>query len=134
MRDGLTSELRMPRYTDKNFIQACKALAQVAGLRKEIKKAYRADAPRVLQMMELGESLPDELSGAYDHAVDFLMSHAPEIEAFEAERDKDVYPITIRGFPGAYFVRALEYDDSEIFLTIDEAQEYVFFEFGEFLC
>jgi hypothetical protein len=123
----------MPRYNDKHFVQACKALAQVPGLRKAIMKAFRNDAPRIFQIMESGVPLPDELSGAYDHVVDVL-SDAPQIEAFEAEQDKGVYPITIRGFPGAYFVQAQEYDDSEVFLTLDEAQEYVFFEFGEFLC
>jgi hypothetical protein len=133
MRDGLTRELRMPRYTDKNFIQACKALAQVPGLRKAIKKAFRTDAPRILQIMESGDPLPDEVCGAYDHAVDVL-SDAPEIEVYEAEQDEDVYHVTIRGFPGAYFVQAGEYGDSEVFLTQDEAESYVFENFGEFLC
>lgn len=123
----------MPRYNDKHFIHACKALAQVPDLRKAIKKAYRADGPRILEIMERGEPLPDELSGAYDHAVDVL-SDAPEIEVYEAEQGKDVYHVTIRGFPGAYFVQAGEHGDSEVFLTQDEAESYVFENFGEFLC
>ncbi len=133
MRDGLTSDFRMPHYTDKNFVQACKALAQVPDLRKEIKEAYHADAPRILEIMERGEPLPDELSGAYDHVVDVL-SDAPEIEVFEAEQDEGIYHVTIRGFPGAYFVQAVDYDDSEVFLTQDEAESYVQVNFGEFLC
>jgi hypothetical protein len=123
----------MPRYNDKHFIHACKALAQVPDLRKEIKGAYHADGPRILEIMERGEPLPDELSGAYDHVVDVL-SDAPEIEVYEAEQDKDVYHVTIRGFPGAYFVQAGEHGDSEVFLTQDEAESYVFENFGEFLC
>lgn len=124
----------MPSHQDQYFLQACKALTQIPGLRKTITKAHRADAPNILQIMEREEPLPEELSGAYDHVLDFLRDEAPEVDVSEAEQGKGVYQVTIRGFPGAYFVQALEYDDSEVFTTLAAAESYVSQHFGEFLC
>jgi|LauGreDrversion4_2_1035121.scaffolds.fasta_scaffold669048_2 hypothetical protein len=123
----------MPRYNDENIIEACQALARVPSLRQQIQKAYPADAPRILQILKLGEQLPDEFSGAYDLAVEVLVNEAPEVQVFEAEQDKGVYQVTIRGFPGAYFVKAPEYDASEVFVTKNQARSYIYENFGEFL-
>lgn len=124
----------MPSHNDQYFLQACKALTQLPKLRKAITKAYRAEASRILQIMEREEPLPEELSGAYDDVLDFLRNEAPEVDVSEAEQGKGVYHVTIRGFPGAYFVTALEYDDSEVFPTRDAAESYIAKNFGEFLC
>ena len=84
--------------------------------------------------MNATQTLPWEFSEATDLVVDFLGNEAPVVKNFKAEQDKGVYHVTIRGFPGAYFVQAAEYDDSEVFPTRDDAMSYIERHFGEFLC
>jgi hypothetical protein len=58
---------------------------------------------------------------------------AKEIETFEAEHSKGAYDITIRRVNGAYYILAQEYDEVGIFTSLKDAQDYVMFEWGEFL-
>jgi hypothetical protein len=124
----------MPNYQDPHFLKACSALAKQRRFRNQIKRNCSTDAKEILRMMQAEECLPDAQGVAYDYAVDFLTNEAPVVSEYEAEQDKGVYNVTIRGFPGAYFVQANEYDDSEVFPTLKAAEEYVSEQFGEFLC
>lgn len=73
------------------------------------------------------------MRGAYDLIIDVLINEAPVIKEYEAEQDKGVYSIQLRGFSGAYFVTAPEYSDSEMFLTQEAADHYIQLDFGEFI-
>jgi hypothetical protein len=74
-----------------------------------------------------------ELAELQDVALDLLLNYAPVVEEFLAEESKGIYPITIRGVEGAYFVDAQEYDTEGMFSTIDDAIRCVNENWGEFL-
>jgi hypothetical protein len=75
----------------------------------------------------------DSLGYVIDAALDSLSNYAPIVKEYEAEQDKGVYPINIIGVNGCYIVCASEYPNSEIFNSLDEAEYYVNFNYGEFL-
>ena len=125
----------MPSYKDRSIMGACKALTKQAPFRESLLQKYGAETGQlIIHCFRAQEILPPELGGAIDNVVDFLVDEAPVVKEYGAEQDKGVYDVTIRGFTGAYFVHANEYDDSEVFLTLKEAKSYVMSEFGEFLC
>lgn len=68
----------------------------------------------------------------HDAAYDALMNEAPEATAWDAEQDKGVYSVIVRGVPGAYFVQALEYEDDGVYSTLDEAIGAAEANYGEF--
>ena len=74
----------------------------------------------------------DTLGYLIDAALDSLSNYAPIVKEYEAEQDKGVYPINIVGVNGCYVVCASEYPNSEIFNTLNEAEYYVNFNYGEF--
>lgn len=123
----------MPRYGDQFFWKACKALAKQAALKKVLRKKYGSRVSVILRHFRSEEQLPPELEYAYDDVIEFLKEEAPVIKGYLAETEKGVYPVTIRGFPGAYFVEAMEYDDSEVLVTLREARDHVMDNFGEYL-
>ena len=67
-----------------------------------------------------------------DAAYDALVNEAPEVKAWDAEQDKGVYSVVVRGVPGAYFVQAMEYDDDGVYSTLDEAVAAAEASYGEF--
>ena len=69
----------------------------------------------------------------HDLALDALSNDAPVFSSKEAEQDKGAYSVVIRGVPGAYFVQANEYDDAGVFDSLDEAESYMWLNFGEFI-
>jgi hypothetical protein len=68
----------------------------------------------------------------HDACLEILTNEAPLVESFDAEQSKGVYSVTIRGIPGAYFVSAIEYDDSGIFSTLEDARALADSAHGEF--
>lgn len=68
----------------------------------------------------------------HDAAYDALVNEAPEVKAWDAEQDKGVYSVVVRGVPGAYFVQAMEYDDDGVYSTLDEAVGAAETSYGEF--
>lgn len=79
------------------------------------------------------DSLADsEWDDLHDACLDALTNKAPDVESFDAEQSKGVYSVYIRGVPGAYFVSAIEFDDSGVFSTLEEARNYADSEHGEF--
>lgn len=78
-------------------------------------------------------SLSDsEWDDLHDACIDALMNEAPVVECFDAEQDNGVYTVSIRGVPGAYYVSAPEFDDSEIFSTLEDARWHAESAHGEF--
>ena len=75
----------------------------------------------------------DTLGYIIDAALDSLSNYAPIVKEYEAEQDKGVYPINIIGVNGCYVVCASEYPNSEIFNSLSDAEDYVNFNYGEFL-
>jgi hypothetical protein len=75
----------------------------------------------------------DSLGYLIDAAFDSLSNYAPIVKEYEAEQDKGVYPINIVGVNGCYVVCASEYPNSEIFNSLSDAEDYVNFNYGEFL-
>lgn len=61
------------------------------------------------------------------------MNEAPVVWSVTAEQDKGEYSIVILGVPGAYYVQAPEYDDKGVFDSLDDAENFVDLNFGEFL-
>jgi hypothetical protein len=123
----------MPSYTDPAFPEACKALSRHRLVRKALRQAFQEKTNLILRHLREGVPLPAELEEAYDVLICALDDDSPVVKVYEAEQDKGVYNVTIRGFSGAYFIQATEYDDSEIFLTKAEAEEHAFRYFGEFM-
>jgi len=75
----------------------------------------------------------DSLGYLIDAALDSLANYAPIVKEYEAEQDKGIYPINIVGVNGCYIVCASEYPNSEIFNSLSDAEDYVNFNYGEFL-
>lgn len=124
----------MPSADDPAFPEACKALSRHRLVRKTLRQAFGKKTNRILRHLREGIPLPEDLEEVYDVLLGALEDDSPTVKEYEAEQDKGVYNVTIRGFAGAYFVQAIEYDDSEIFLTKAEAEEHAFDHFGEFMC
>lgn len=74
----------------------------------------------------------DDWDNLGDACLEALTNDAPEVESFDAEQSKGVYSVTIRGVPGAYFVSAIEFDDSGVFSSLDEARAEADSVHGEF--
>ena len=68
----------------------------------------------------------------HDACLETLINEAPIVESFDAEQDKGVYSVDIRGIDGAYFVQAIEFDDLGIFSSLEEARNRADLQFGEF--
>ena len=123
----------MPSCEDPQFTEACKSLSKNKLIREALRVEFGEKAPDVLRILSQGKSLPLEFQSAQDVIIDILTNNAPVVKEFEAETDKDVYSIEIRGLSGAYFVWATEYDKSEIFASQKHAENYVQENFGEFI-
>lgn len=123
----------MPSCEDPQFTEACKSLSKNKLIREALRVEFGEKAPDVLRILSQGKSLPLEFQSAYDTIIDILINDAPVVKEFEAEQDKGVYSIQIRGFSGAYFVWATEYGNSEIFASQKHAENYVQENFGEFI-
>jgi hypothetical protein len=79
------------------------------------------------------ERLPDEvLTAIASCAEEVLLNEAPEVESFNAEQSKSAYSVTTYGVEGAYFVRAIEFDDLGVFSTLEEARAEADSMHGEF--
>ena len=123
----------MPTHTDAKFAAACHSLVKSRIVREALQNEFGDKTKEVIRFLKNQEPLPSELMGAYDVIVDFFNNEAPVVKEFEAEQDKGVYSVQIRGMSGAYFVWAPEYGDSEVFLSKKEAEDYVQLNFGEFI-
>ena len=86
-----------------------------------------------INLTDVDKLCGDDLSYLMDAALDSISSYAPIVKTYEAEQDKGVYPVNIYGVDGCYIVWAAEYDWSDIFNSIEEAEQYVDLTFGEFL-
>jgi hypothetical protein len=124
----------MPSHKDHGFRPACKALVKQDAFKKRLRKKFGVQTDQIIRCFSAGEQLPKALDDAYDSACDFLCNEAPVVKSYDAEQAKGVFHVTICGFHGAYFVRANEYENSEVFGSLPEAEEYVMENFGEFLC
>jgi hypothetical protein len=123
----------MPSYKDPQFTEACKSLSKNKLIREALRDEFGKNATDILRILSQGKSLPLEFQSALDAVMDILTNEAPVVKQFEAEQDKGVYSIQIRGFAGAYFVSAAEYGDSEIFASRKHSEDYVQQNFGEFI-
>ena len=79
---------------------------------------------------ELSEVEWDELE---DACMDALQNESPEVETCFADQGTGLYPITILGIKGAYFVTANEFDRAGVFSTLEEARDHIDNVHGEFL-
>ena len=86
-----------------------------------------------IDLTDVDKLCDDELDYLKDAALDSLSNYAPIVKEYEAEQDKGVYPINIVGVNGCYIVWAAEYDWSDIFNSLEEAEQYVDLTFGDFL-
>lgn len=86
-----------------------------------------------IAMKASSELSPDNHLGLQDACIDALVNDAPVVRSLEAEQDKGVYPIEVRGVPGAFWVFALEFDNEGVFSSIDEALSHVETQYGELL-
>ncbi len=68
-----------------------------------------------------------------DEIYDVWQSYSPVVEDFDAEQSKGTYSVQICGVPGAYYVRANEYDDEGPFTNLKDARSSVNYNHGEFL-
>ena len=75
----------------------------------------------------------DETNVLHNAAYYALRNYSPIVEEHLAEQDKGAYAVEIYGVPGAYFVRANEYDDEGVFDSLDDARACVEDKWGEFL-
>jgi hypothetical protein len=75
----------------------------------------------------------DESNTLHNAAHYALRNYAPIIEDHLAEQDKGVYSVQIHGVPGAFYVRANDYDDEGVFDSLDDARACVEYKWGEFL-
>ncbi len=123
----------MPNWTDAHFSEACKSLAKNRMVRAALQNEFGEKTKEIIRLLKNQETLPSEIERAYDVIIDFLNNEAPVVKEFEAEQDKGAYSVQIRGLGGAYFVCAPEYEDSEVFLSKKDAENYVQLNFGEFL-
>jgi hypothetical protein len=74
-----------------------------------------------------------QLDDLYDAVFDTLVNETELRSSYRAEQDKGEYFIQVRGFNTAWFIQAPEYDDVGFFDTPAKADEYISFNFGEFL-
>jgi hypothetical protein len=86
-----------------------------------------------LLTMALDDMPSDAFDRLYDACLNAWRNDAPLVEELLAEQDKGVYGVEIRGVPGAYFSTAPEYDDDGPFTTLQDAQNAVWANFGEFI-
>jgi hypothetical protein len=68
-----------------------------------------------------------------DACLEALRNESQSVEDHCADQGCGIYPITILGIPGAYFVTANEFDPAGVFNTLEEAQNHVSDVHGEFL-
>ena len=74
-----------------------------------------------------------ERNDLYDACLDALLNEAPVKKTFMAEGSFGDFPIRIMGVSGAYFVSAVEHDEAGPFDTLDEADSWIFLNFGHML-
>ncbi len=79
------------------------------------------------------ELTASEFNEIYDFCSDLWRNESPDVESYDAEQDKGIYPVTIKGIPGVYWIFAPEYDNEGPFDTLEEARKEVEATFGEFL-
>jgi hypothetical protein len=125
--------MAMRSHLDKNFLEACKSLSRHPLVRKALRSRLEECTNDVLRHLRIGEELPKPLYEVYDIIIDTFKNNAPVVKEYRAELSKGVFPVHIIGFPGAYYVWAPEYDDSEIFHKFSDAKRYVMESFGEIL-
>jgi hypothetical protein len=69
-----------------------------------------------------------DLAALHDAAWEAFSDEAPVVKSYLATGgDGEDYPIEIVGVIGAYAVRAPEFDDKGMFETVEEAEDYVGF-------
>jgi hypothetical protein len=79
------------------------------------------------QIEAVRKAIPEEWDGCLeddrvDHALD-LLSAAPEVDVVYAWGPGEPYAVSVCGVPGAYVVKACEFDDVGAFSTLKEARE-----------
>ena len=74
----------------------------------------------------------NEWDDLHDACLEALINNSPDVESFDCEQSKGVYTVTIRGVPGGYFVFAVEFDNTGIFSTLEEARAEADDTHGEF--
>jgi|LauGreDrversion4_2_1035121.scaffolds.fasta_scaffold339452_2 hypothetical protein len=103
-------------------------------LRSELREKVISKVRGVAQILHDPSSIPDAvLRNIASDALEVLNDDGPEVEVYEAEQSKGIYLVVIVGVEGAYFVRAIEYDDQGLFSSLEEARSELMFHYGEFL-
>jgi hypothetical protein len=69
----------------------------------------------------------------HDAVMNALHNDAPVVRDYCAEMSKGIFPIVIVGVPGGYFVKAQEFDPIGLFSSLDEAEDALISEYGEFI-
>ena len=95
-----------------------------------VKKKLNSKITSFSQIEALSKSQLDDL---YDAVFDTLINDTEVRSSYRAEQDKGEYLIQVRGFDSAWFIQVPEYDNVGFFNTPAEADEYISFNFGEFL-
>jgi hypothetical protein len=103
-------------------------------LRSELREKVISKVRGVAQILHDPSSIPDAvLRNIASDALEVLNDDGPEVEVYEAEQSKGIYLVVIVGVEGAYFVRAIEYDDQGLFSSLEEARSQLMSDYGEFL-
>jgi hypothetical protein len=102
-----------------------KALFANQQMRQEI--SNRIDDEELMSV-DLGDLADSDFAALHDAAWEAFNDEAPVVKSYLATGgDGEDYPIEIVGVIGAYAVRAPEFDDKGMFETVEEAEDYVGF-------
>jgi ribosomal protein S17E len=81
----------------------------------------------------IDELSPQDFSDLRDEVIEVWSSHSKVVREYIAQQDKGPYPVAILGLPGAYFVLASEYPNSDCFESLVDAEAYVEENYGKYL-
>jgi hypothetical protein len=102
-----------------------KALFANPQMRKEICNRIGDEE---LMSVDLDDLADSDFAALHDAAWEVFNDEAPVVKSYLATgADREDYPIEIVGVIGAYAVRAPEFDDKGMFETVQEAEDYVGF-------
>ncbi len=86
-----------------------------------------------LSKKPIDELTENDFNEIHNFCSDLWLNESPDVESYDVEQDKGIYPVTIKGIPGVYWISAPEYDDEGPLDTLEEARKAVEATFGEFL-
>jgi hypothetical protein len=117
------------RITIENIVSVCDYPEFRAVIMDELKSIGRKELPN-LGVDDLNKKDYEYLE---ELCTQLLMHSSPVVKTVFAEQEKGLYEVCICGIKGAYFVRAGEYPDSELFSNFHDAEKYLLDNFGRFL-